>query len=193
MKKYFNFDAYFEKKEDDLIVIHHVLPDEVKKTVGKIIEGMFDEITAGSKKIKFESIDGEHTVTVTTTPLDFKYIDEDVPLTMDMSAGVMKKRDYEVVLNYLSKDPENLTVTYKIEFKPFVEDEIEDETEEETENGEEEKTEKEKDYEISDINPKNLGSAKIKRWDELDPTGKTAKDFKNFFEKEPDDEDEEII
>jgi hypothetical protein len=90
------------------------VPPEVIETSKKIASDIFDRVT----KPTFEYLPGKGLVMkFKVTPQDFEYIDENEPLTLDITEGARRKRTFDVTLTYLDRISESMEVQYLVSFE----------------------------------------------------------------------------
>jgi hypothetical protein len=106
------------------------VPNEVIETAKKIALDMFDKV----RKPTFEFVKGQGlTMKFFVTEQDFKYIDEDSNLTLNVTKGAKLKRMYDVSLIYLDRITETLEVEYLVSFNMLEESPSEDDFDEDDE------------------------------------------------------------
>jgi hypothetical protein len=107
------------------------VPNEVIESAKKIVGDMFDRV----RKPTFEYEPGTGLVMkFQVTQQDFNYIDENEPLTLDVTEGARKKRTYDVKLTYLDSVSETYEIQYVVNFEMFEfegDEDIDDEDEDE--------------------------------------------------------------
>jgi hypothetical protein len=119
----YNFEKFFEmKNEKDLTVIYHEIPESVKDITISILQGIFDKV---KKPFFYMNNDNESFVEFGVTGIDFRFIDETQKLEMDLSDNVKKKRDFDVILEFVDKfdDDDEYTVLYKIDYTETIDNE----------------------------------------------------------------------
>lgn len=108
-RKFINESANTDSEVNSLADV----PEEVIETAKKIASDIFDRV----RKPTFEFIKGEGLIMkFTVTIQDFKFANNDEPLTLDMTEGARRKRAYEVTLNYYDSISETYEVQYLVTF-----------------------------------------------------------------------------
>ena len=105
-----SFDTFVNEKKKSGKTDNTDLPAEVIKTAKIIVDGIFDE---ASKK----RIDG-NIFKFKVTDTDFKLVDPEHILELDLGFGPSKKRKYDVGLKFVSAIENNNELVYMIDFKP---------------------------------------------------------------------------
>jgi hypothetical protein len=124
LRKYKHFINEAVDSDKELKSMQDV-PGDVIETAKKIAGDMFDRV----KKPTFEYVPGTGLImSFFVTEQDFKYIDEDEELKLEVSEGAKKKRIYDVILTYVDRISETFEVKYLVNFDmPEISDEdIED-------------------------------------------------------------------
>lgn len=90
------------------------VPTEVIDSTKEILNGIFDKV----RKPSFDFIKGKLVVKFQATQQDFNFADDTEPLTLDLTEGARKKREYDVVLTYLDGTSETFELQYVVSFNP---------------------------------------------------------------------------
>jgi hypothetical protein len=153
------------------------VPKEVIETSKKIANDIFERV----RKPIFEYLPDKGLVMkFQVTSQDFEYIDENEPLTLDVTEGARRKRTFDVTLNFLDKISESMEVQYLVTFE-MVESEVEDfidDNEDIEFEDEYEAPDEDDEYFDEDIADQEIKKGKIKIQDDL-----------KEFEVEEDDDD----
>lgn len=105
-----NFEVFLNEKNENLPI---GLPKEVSESALIIAKNMYEKV----KKISFFRNEDDFFVKFQISPIDFKFIDPNEVLPLELSDKSMKKRNYYVELSY---DDEFLS-TYEVVYKIFFE------------------------------------------------------------------------
>jgi len=116
-----NYNIFLEtntninRYDDKLAKIQDSIPDEVSKSALIIVRSMYEKV----KKYSFFEEEGEYFIQFQISDIDYKYVDPNEVLQLDLSDGSMNKRDYYVELSYDDQIPSSKEVVYKIIFEKF--------------------------------------------------------------------------
>ena len=110
------------------------VPTEVIKTAKEIAKSIYDEV----RKPVFELCPEGILMKFGVSSQDFKFIEENEPLSLDVTKGAKEKRTYNVVLEYYDQITEMFEVQYivKFEMNEFVDDVDDDDEDDESDDGE---------------------------------------------------------
>jgi len=159
LRKYRHFVNEAVDSDKEVRIMNDV-PTEVIQTAKKIATDIYHKV----RKPTFDFIRGQGLVMkFFINEQDFRYIDEESDLSLDVVNGAKSKREYDVKLIYLDKVTETFEVSYLVTFD--INDNTPDNWEEDEEdvvvNDEYEKPEEE-DYFDEDEADNNIKKGKIK-------------------------------
>jgi len=121
LRKYKHFVNESVDSDKEVKTIADVPPDVIE-TARKIAGDMFDRVRKPVFSIEPEGL----VMTFCVSEQDFKYIDVNEPLKLEVSEGAKKKRIYDVTLNYLDRISEMFEVKYVVNFDMFEDTDIEE-------------------------------------------------------------------
>ena len=136
------------------------VPTEVIESAKKIATDMFDRV----RKPIFEFVPNTGIIMkFQVTQQDFNFTDDSDPLTLDLTEGARKKRNFDVTLTYIDSISETFELQYLVSFNTNqIEEVLEEDDDEDVEvNDEYEKGEKE-DFFDEDEADRRIKGGKIK-------------------------------
>ena len=160
-----DFKSFLLEKKSKDVDDDKSLPKEIHKSVFKILDDNFE---LASKK----SIVG-NVVTFKVSESDFKYVDPEQNLELELSEGSAKKRKYDVSLKFVKaiKADDGGELVYLIDFKPMELSDKFKKKEKEEEDFVDEYEKPEEEDEIPEISKGKKGLSKFKDFDSNYRTG----------------------